>query len=160
MSRKGTKRNSNKLKIKKGGWNYRKKSKRGSLIPITPKSFIKTGGQCGCNKFFSKGGAFTETNVSDAKYVIPSYVPELKNDPSYPPLLQSSTFKGGNSRRKTMRRPRIRVRGGLSLFGHPNAVSSFGTSPDTYELNKSVFSTNGLVNPSVYSQSTKTSSLV
>lgn len=161
---------------KRGGWKYsikgrNKKASRHSKILSIPRdgSLRVVGGKCGCaaSKFFSGG----DSNVADAKNVIP--MADYSNDPQRLMTIGNLPQTGG--RRKTMRIIRSmhskggkcqtcgkKIKGGFfSLYGSPNAVSSFGVSPDMNGVTNSIFSTQSLTNPMVYSQdSLKQSTIV
>ena len=154
-----SRKNRKRLSKKRGGWSY-----KSSKSPTSPKSPRKNkggksnnkplkGGNCGCaaSKFFSGGSA----NLDGAKNVIP--MSDYSNDPQRMLTIGNLPQTGG--RRRTMRKNRKtckkcgKMRGGVwSLYGSPNAISSFATSPDMNNVTNLVFKTQSMTNPSVYKQ--------
>ena len=159
-----SRKNRKNLSKKTGGWKYKSPkntstSKIGS--PMRKPNYKIRGGKCGCavSKFFSGGSA----NLDGAQNVIP--LANYSNDPQRMVSIGNLPQTGG--RRRTLRKNRKisktlgRKRRGGAALSFPNVISSFATSPDMNNVTNSVFKTQSMTNPLVYSQdSLKMSTMV
>lgn len=131
--KKGTSKKGRKQGSYKGGYRYSKtKSMSKKRSPIM------------------KGGSTHIHLPSDKMIPLNEYA---GGDPSYPPTMQSSRLLGGGGAKKR------KVKGGASLLGSSDVVSSFG-SVDSMTTNAKLMSGSSIVNPAVYSQNISRPALV